>query len=349
MKIIRTTQSRLSHVDFSNLGFGSGLADHAFYAEFANGSWDEGRVEPYGPLKQGLALHALHYGQAVFEGQKAYRQADGGIAVFRPRDNAKRLNRSGGRMMIPELPEDLFINGLDALIAVDQEWVPRGANQSLYLRPFLFGSSEFITARPSEEYTFGIVTSPSGELYTKPVRVKVERQFTRATSGGVGFAKAAGNYGGAFLATREAVQQGYQQVLWTDHHNHEYFEEAGTMNVAFVVRGTLITPALSDRILAGITRDSILTLCREWGIPVEERPISVAEIVDAAKAGELHEAFGMGTAAVVSPIEAFGMDDVLHSVPVPEDGIAARVRAALADIRYGRAEDRHGWMHRVSL
>ena len=184
MKIIRTTQSRLSQVDFANLGFGSGLADHAFYAEFTNGSWDEGRVEPYGPLKQGLALHALHYGQAVFEGQKAYRQADGGIAVFRPLDNAKRLNRSGARMMIPELPERLFIDGLDALIAVDQEWVPRGANESLYLRPFLFGSSEFITARPSEEYTFGIVTSPSGELYTKPVRVKVARQLTRATSGG---------------------------------------------------------------------------------------------------------------------------------------------------------------------
>jgi branched-chain amino acid aminotransferase len=151
------------------------------------------------------------------------------------------------------------------------------------------------------------------------------------------------------LATREAVQQGYQQVLWTDHHNHEYFEEAGTMNVAFVVGGTLITPALSDRILAGITRDSILTLCREWGIAVEERPISVAEIIDAARAGELNEAFGMGTAAVVSPIEAFGMEETLHHVPVPEDGIAARVRAALSDIRYGRAEDRHGWMHRVAL
>jgi len=251
MKIIRTTQSRLSQVDFANLGFGSGLADHAFYAEFTNGSWDEGRVEPYGPLKQGLALHALHYGQAVFEGQKAYRQADGGIAVFRPLDNAKRLNRSGARMMIPELPERLFIDGLDALIAVDQEWVPRGANESLYLRPFLFGSSEFITARPSEDYTFGIVTSPSGELYTKPVRVKVERQFTRATSGGVGYAKAAGNYGGAFLATREAVKQGYQQVLWTDHHNHEYFEEAGTMNVAFVVRASLLggLVALVDHLL----------------------------------------------------------------------------------------------------
>ena len=349
MKIIRTTQSRISEVDFTNLAFGTGLSDHTFLSEYSNGSWDEGRIEPYGPLKQGLALHALHYGQAVFEGQKAYRQVDGGIAAFRPRDNAKRLNRSGARMMIPELPEELFMNGLDALIAVDQNWVPYGDNQSLYLRPFLFGSSEFITARPSENYTFGIVTSPSGELYTKPVRVKVERQFTRATEGGVGFAKAAGNYGGSFLATREAVQQGYQQVLWTDHHNHEYFEEAGTMNVAFVVRGTLITPALSDRILAGITRDSILTLCKDWGIPVEERLISVKEIIDASLSGELHEAFGMGTAAVVSPIEAFGMEDEIYSVPVPEDSIAARMRAALSDIRYGRIEDSHGWMHRVAL
>jgi branched-chain amino acid aminotransferase len=250
-------------------------------------------------------------------------------------------------MLIPELPKEIFMEGLLELIRIDSEWVPRGENTALYLRPFLFSSSEFVAARPSEEYTFAIVTSPVGELYTKPVKVKIEQHFTRAAQGGVGFAKAAGNYGGAFLATRKAVEEGFNQVLWTDHADHAYLEEAGTMNVAFVIHGRLITPALSDRILEGITRESILILAKEWGIPVEERRISVDEIVAAAKDGSLEEAFGMGTAAVVSPIDGLGYHEAIIPVPAPENGVAMRVKSALADIRYGRAADRHQWMTQI--
>ena len=347
MKVTKTANSRLSTIDFNHLGFGAGLSDHVFICEYKDGAWGEGEIQPYGALKQGLGLHALHYGQAVFEGQKAYRQTDGTIAVFRPEKNWERLNKSGTRMLIPEIPKEIFMEGLIELIRLDSEWVPRGANTALYLRPFLFASSEFVAARPSEEYTFAIVTSPVGELYTQPVKVKIEQHFTRAAQGGVGFAKAAGNYGGAFLATRKAVQDGFNQVLWTDHAEHAYLEEAGTMNVAFVVNGTLLTPALSDRILEGITRESILTIANDWGLQVEERRISVAEIVAAAKDGSLQEAFGMGTAAVVSPIDGLGHEGEIFPVPSPNDGVAMKVKNALADIRYGRAKDHYGWMRHI--
>jgi len=347
MKITITETSNLSKIDFNNLGFGAGLSDHVFVCEFKNGNWGEGRIEPYSHLSQGLGLHALHYGQAVFEGQKAYRQKDDTIAIFRPERNWKRLNTSAKRMLIPEVPKDIFMDGLTELIRVDAKWVPRGENQSLYLRPFLFSSSEFVAAKPSEEYTFAIVTSPVGELYSKPVKVKIEQSFTRAASGGVGYAKAAGNYGASFLATHNAVKEGFNQVLWTDHAEHNYLEEAGTMNVTFVINGKLITPILSDRILAGITRDSILILAKEWNIAVEERRIKVDELIAALKNGTLNEAFGMGTAAVVSQINGIGFNDEIFPVPVPKNGIALRMKEALSSIRYGESEDKFNWMHHV--
>jgi|TARA_B110000483_G_scaffold243644_1_gene334784 branched-chain amino acid aminotransferase len=347
MNIRITEKSNLSKIDFNNLGFGAGLSDHVFICEYKNGSWGEGSIEPYRSLSQGLGLHALHYGQAVFEGQKAYRQKDNSIAIFRPERNLKRLNVSAQRMLIPEVPKNIFMEGLIELIKVDSEWVPKGENQSLYLRPFLFSSSEFVAARPSEEYTFAIVTSPVGELYSKPVKVKIEQSFTRAASGGVGYAKAAGNYGGSFLATHNAVKEGFNQVLWTDHAEHNYLEEAGTMNVAFVLNNKLITPILSDRILAGITRDSILTLAKEWNIPIEERRIKVDELIAALKDGSLNEAFGMGTAAVVSQINGIGFNDLIFPVPVPENGIAMRMKKALSSIRYGESEDKYNWMYHI--
>lgn len=347
MKITLTQKSNLSRIDFNNLGFGAGLSDHVFICEYKNGSWGEGRIEPYAQLNQGLGLHALHYGQAVFEGQKAYRQENGSIAIFRPEKNHKRLNISAKRMLIPEVPKEIFMEGLIELIRTDSEWVPRGENESLYLRPFLFSSSEFVAARPSEEYTFAIVTSPVGELYSKPVKVKIEQSFTRATSGGVGYAKAAGNYGGAFLATHNAMKEGFNQVIWTDHVDHEFIEEAGTMNIAFVMDNKLVTPALSDRILAGITRESIITLAKDWGIDVEERRIKVKEILQGINNGNLKEAFGMGTAAVVSQIESIGYENRIYSIGAPENGIAVKMKRALSSIRYGMSEDIHGWMHKI--
>lgn len=347
MKIIRTTQSRISEVDFSNLGFGNRISDHTFEVVYKDGAWGKGIIQPYGPMRHGLGLHALHYGQAVFEGMKAYRQGNGRVAVFRPEANWARLNRSGSRLLIPELPKEIFMESLFELLRVDQAWVPKEEEQALYIRPFLFGSSEFITARPSEEYTFGIVTGPVGAYYSKPVKVKVEDTYTRAASGGVGYTKAAGNYGGAFYASAQAQKEGFNQVLWTDHREHTYLEEAGTMNVAFVINDVLVTPALTDRILAGITRDSILTLCRHWGVAVEERLISVHELEEASANGSLQEAFGMGTAAVVSPIDGIGYKGNLLSVPAPLDGLAMRVKKGLADIRFGRSEDLFGWMQPI--
>lgn len=347
MNIQRAAESRINTIDFQNIGFGQHISDHTFDVVFNNGVWGEGRIKPYGAMHHGLGLHALHYGQAVFEGMKAYRQDSGHVAVFRPDANWARLNRSGSRLLIPEIPKEIFLEGLLELLRIDQAWVPTGEDMSLYIRPFLFGSSEFITARPSEEYTFAILTGPVGAYYSEPVKVKIEDHYTRAASGGVGYTKAAGNYGGAFYATAQAQKEGFNQVLWTDHVEHAYLEEAGTMNVAFVLDGVLVTPALTDRILAGITRDSILTIARSWGIPVEERKISLDELQEHASKGTLQEAFGMGTAAVVSPIDGIGYQGKMMDVPAPKDGVAQRVKKTLADIRYGRAEDVNGWMVRI--
>lgn len=345
MKITKTTQSRINDVDFSNLVFGTQFSDHMLIAEYSNGSWSEPEIRPYGPLSFTPAMHTLHYGQAIFEGQKAYYMEDGQIGIFRPEANAKRLNHSARRMFMPEFPEDMFLEGIKALVDIDREWVPKAPNHSLYLRPFMFGSSEFVAARPAEKYIFCIITSPVGPYYAGDVKVKIEETFTRSASGGVGSTKCAGNYGGAFYATDQAKKEGYTQVIWTDHANHELVEESGTMNVAFIIDDTFITPPLSDRILAGITRDSILTLLRDRNIvKVEERPIKVEEVVAAAKEGRLQEAFGMGTAAVISPICTIGYRGTDFDIATPENGYAMKIKKELTDLRSGVTEDTYGWM-----
>ncbi len=345
MKITKATSSRIGHVDFENLVFGTEFSDHMLISNYQNGAWEEPEIRPYGPLSFTPAFHTLHYGQALFEGQKAYYMDDGRIGIFRPEMNAKRLNHSAERMFMPEFPEEWFTEGLKALVKLDREWVPKAEGHSLYLRPFMFGSSEFVAARPSEEFVFCIICSPVGPYYAGDVKVKIEETYTRATSGGVGSTKSAGNYGGAFYATDQAKKQGYTQVIWTDHRNHELIEESGTMNVAFVINDTFITPPLSDRILAGVTRDSILTLLRDNGLlKVEERPVSVEEVIVAAKEGTLKEAFGMGTAAVVSPISVIGYRGTDFKVPVPEEGYAMKIKRELTNIRMGKEKDRYGWM-----
>ena len=338
MKVSRTPKSRIDSIDFSNLPFGKYFADHMLVCHFRNGAWQEPEIMPYGNVSLSYSLHALHYGQAAFEGMKAYRRLDGSIAIFRPLDNFNRLNRSGERLLMPQIPEDLFMHGLKELLRIDEEWVPKNTEDSLYIRPFLFSSSEFIAARPSEDYTFVILTSPVGPYYPGAVKVKIEDQYTRATSGGIGYTKAAGNYGGAFYPTQKAIEQGFKQVVWTDHREHKYLEESGTMNLMLRIGDSLVTPPLSDRILAGITRDSILTLTRNWGMDVQERLISVDEVVEAARSGNLKEAFGMGTAAVVSPIDGIGYKDEVFSVPTPADGFAMKIKKGLTDIRIGVEE-----------
>ena len=344
MKIQLTSKSRISEVDFSNLPFGRNMSDHMLVCHFKNGAWQEPEIRPYGQLEFSYGLHALHYGQSAFEGMKAYRKDDGTISMFRPLDNFARLNKSGERLMMPQIPEEIFMNGLTKLLEIDANWVPAAEDHSLYIRPFLFASSEFIAARQSDDYTFCIITSPVGPYYSGSVKVKIEQEFTRATSGGIGYTKAAGNYGGSFYPTSQAIKEGYNQVIWTDHIEHKYIEESGTMNLMLLIGDTFVTPPLTDRILAGVTRRSIITLIKEQGWTIEERPVTVDEIVEAARTGTLKEAFGMGTAAVVSQIDTIGHLGTNYSIPTPTDGKAMEIKRLLNDIRLGRTPDTHQWM-----
>ncbi|GCD79531.1 branched-chain amino acid aminotransferase [Schleiferia thermophila] len=347
MKITRIKNSRIHMVDFDNLPFGKVFTDHMLICEYKDGNWGEPEILPYGPIPMTPALHALHYGQAVFEGMKAYRKVDGTVSIFRPEANFNRLNRSAERMTIPTVPKEIFMDGLVELIKLDYDWVPFGENLSLYIRPFLYASSEFIAARPSDSYVFCILLSPSGPYYSGSVKVKIEERYVRSADGGVGFAKAAGNYGAAFYPTRLAQQEGYTQIIWTDHKNHHLIEESGTMNIAVVIDGVFRTPALSERILAGITRDSILTLLNDQNFPIKEGPITVDELVTAAREKRVSEMFGMGTAAVISPISHLGFRDEVIEIPTPDNGLSALVKKSLTDIRLGKVEDTFGWMYDI--
>lgn len=251
--------------------------------------------------------------------------------------------------MMPQIPEEIFMNGLKKLLEIDEKWVPSADDHSLYIRPFMFASSEFIAARQSDDYTFCILTSPVGPYYSGTVKVKIEEEYTRATGGGIGYTKAAGNYGGAFYPTAQAIKEGYNQVVWTDHKDHKFIEESGTMNLMLLVGDTFLTPPLTDRILAGVTRRSIITLVKERGWNIEERPISVDEIVEAARTGNLKEAFGMGTAAVVSQIDTIGHQGTNYSIPAPKDGRAMEIKKMLNDIRLGLVEDTHNWMMDIEI
>ena len=340
-----TTASRLAELDPANMEFGKLFADHMLAVEFDGREWQQPRIVPYGPLTVSPANSALHYGQAIFEGMKAYRQADGSVALFRPLDNWQRLNASAERMAMPTLPEGIFMQGLVELIKLDAAWVPDAPGSSLYIRPFLFATDGFLGVRPSEKYHFGIITCPVAAFFTKPVRVRFEQKYVRSAPGGAGYAKNAGNYGAAMLPSRLAQQEGYHQLLWTDASEHQYVEESGAMNVMFVLDGTLITPALSTSILDGITRRSVLQLAHDWGMPTEERRVSSREIIAALQEGRLTEAFGVGTAATIAPIATIGYEGQDYDLPaLAPDAFATRVGEALSAIRLGQASDPHSWM-----
>jgi branched-chain amino acid aminotransferase len=339
----RTSQSRISETDFNNLEFGKYISDHMLVASYSNGRWNEMKVVPYGPMAMTPAILALHYGQSVFEGLKAFRNNNGDISIFRATRHSQRLNKSLERMCMPAVSEEMFIQGLHALLEVDQAWVP-SSPASLYIRPIVFATESRFGVKVSDEYLFVIMTSPVGPYFSKPLRVKVEDHFVRAAEGGTGYAKCAGNYGGAFYPTMLARDQGFDQVLWTDARNHEYIDEAGVMNVMFVTDGKLITPALSSAILDGVTRDSILQLAPTMGMPTEERKIAVEEIQRGLERGTVTEAFGAGTAAVVSPIATITIKGVDYHLPEPgPDSFQQRVKQKLNDIRMGLEPDIFGW------
>lgn len=348
INVSKTPKSRISELDYDNIEFGKIFADHMFSVEYVDGQWQTPEILPYGNLSLSPATSALHYGQALFEGMKAYKNAAGEVMMFRPLDNARRLNLSAERLCMPTIPEEIFMQGLTELLKIDAEWVPPTKGCALYIRPFMFATDEFVGVRPSAKYRFMIFCCPVGAYYANPLRVKIETQFSRSVEGGAGYAKAAGNYGSALYPTKLGQEQGYQQLIWTDAKEHKYVEESGTMNLMFVIDGKLITPALSTSILAGITRDSVLQLARDWGMPVEERKISIDEILEAHANGTLEEAFGCGTAAVITPIITIGHNGKDYDLPAVETRkFSNKVGVELDKIKTGEAPDPHNWMVKI--
>lgn len=343
MHIQEIQQSKIHSVDFDQLTFGKTFTDHMLVCTFRNGEWQTPEIKPYQPFTLDPAASVLHYGQAVFEGMKAYKDEDGQVWLFRPHDNFLRLNRSASRLQIPELPESIFIEGLKKLVYLDQQWIKPGVGNSLYLRPFIFASQASVQASAATEYIFSIICAPVKSYYTGgQINVLVAEQYSRAANGGVGYAKAAGNYAAQFYPTSEAQKNGFQQIIWTDADTHEYLEEAGTMNIFFKINETLVTSPVSDRILDGITRKSIITLAKSKGIQVEERPISITELKEAHQKGILKEIFGAGTAVVVLPIHGFSHQGKSYTLGA-ESPTALMLKEALVDIQYNQSEDPYNW------
>lgn len=348
IKVQKTEHSRLNELDTKNLPFGKIFSDHMFVADYKDGQWCNAQIMPYGHLPMTPATSALHYGQSIFEGMKAYKNEKGEGQLFRPLENYKRINISAERMAMPAIPEEMFMEGLKQLVALDKDWIPDGEGTALYIRPFLFATDEYIGVKPSNSYRFIIFTSPSGKYYSEPLKVLVETNYIRAVEGGVGFTKVSGNYGRSLFPTKLAQQRGYQQIIWTDSKNHRYLEESGTMNLMFVIDDVLITPPLGDTILAGITRDSVLTLARDWKMKVQERKISIDEVLDSHKRGTLEEAFGTGTAATIAHISQIGFEGKDYVLPPVEGRIFSnRVANELENIRRGKIKDQHDWMYKV--
>ncbi|WP_222984736.1 branched-chain amino acid aminotransferase [Flagellimonas meishanensis] len=347
ISVEKAATSKIHKVDFDNLAFGSTYTDHMLVADYANGEWSAPKIIPYGPISLDPSSKIFHYGQSIFEGLKAYKDEEGGVWLFRPLENWKRLNKSAKRLAIPELPESHFMDGLVALLQLEQNWVPRNPGSSLYVRPFMFASGNGFHASPAKEYKFIIALAPSGAYFSGKVKVLIEETYSRAANGGVGYAKAGGNYAGQFYPTQLAAEKGYQQVIWTDDNNHEFIEEAGAMNVFVRINDTLMTAPTNDRILDGITRKSILDIAKDEGIATEVRKISVKEVVEAAKNGSLKEMFGAGTAAVVSPISGFGYKGVDYELPEIKDSYASKLKKIITDIQYNRTGDKFGWRYKV--
>ena len=337
--------SRINEVDFSNLPFGRIFSDHMFTADYINGEWTNIQIIPFQNFSFHPANLALHYGQSIFEGMKATKTVDGTPVLFRPAMHSHRINASAHRLCMPDFPEDLFLQALHELIALDSEWIPTSPGSALYIRPYMFATGEFIGVQASDTYKFVIFSCPVGPYYSKPVRLWVEEKYVRAVDGGVGEAKCAGNYAASLYPAKIAKEKGYDQVMWMDAHEFKYIQEAGTMNFMFVIDGKVITPATDGSILKGITRDTILKILTYKGIPFEERKVAITELVDAYKNGTLQEAFGVGTAAVVIGVEDITYRDLV--MKIPPMNIGKMLKEEIENIRTGRIEDKMGWLEPV--
>ena len=348
IEIEKTSNSRLPLTDVNNCPFGKVFSDHMMEMDYIDGKWSKAYIRPYQDLVLSPATMVFHYGQAIFEGMKAYHLEDGGVGLFRPEDNIKRMNVSAHRMSMPEIPEDIFLEGLKSLIELDKGWIPTNPDSSLYIRPVMIASDDFIGVKASKNYKFLIFTSPANAYYTEPVKVKIETYYSRSCKGGTGFAKAAGNYAASLYPATLARKDGYDQLIWTDAETHSHVEEAGTMNVMFVIDGKLLTPPSSETILDSITRKSVVTLAKQLGIPVEERNITVKELMESIHNGSLEEAFGAGTAATIAPISLIGFEGKDYHLEDPKNWkIAPRLLEELNDIRIGKKEDLNNWLVRL--
>lgn len=350
ISLTKTRNSRLNEVDFHNIPFGRHFSDHMFIADFDGDTWINPRIEPFGPFSVHPGCMGLHYGQSIFEGMKATKTLDGQPVLFRPEMHARRMNASARRMCMPEIPEALFLQALHELVGLDSNWIPPQEGSALYIRPLMFATDEFIGVRPSVKFRFLVMTGPVGPYYPKPVRLMAEDHYVRAVNGGTGEAKSAGNYAGAMLPTKMAQQKGFDQVMWLESPEFKSIQEVGTMNIFFVINGKVITPITDGAILKGITRDTIITLLKEEGFPVEVRRISIDELTEACRKGLLQEVFGAGTAAVVSHVSHIQYKDVLMELPpVEARKIGIWVKDHIDGLRSGRFPDTHGWVVPVKM
>ncbi|WP_022829245.1 branched-chain amino acid aminotransferase [Sphingobacterium paucimobilis] len=343
IRVEPTKESRLSQVDFNNLKFGQIMSDHMLVAEYNNGEWTDVSILPYGDITVSPSMSALHYGQAIFEGIKGYKFANGEVSIFRPDKNWERFNKSASRLQMPEVPEDIFLGGLKKLLDIDRNWIPSKEGTALYIRPFMFATEAALGVHPSISYKFVIITCPVGAYYSKPISLKVETHYTRAAEGGVGFSKNAGNYALSLYPTQLANDEGYDQIMWTDAAEHKYIEEAGTANLIFRIGDTIITPH-GDTILHGVTRRTIMELAEKWGYKTEQRKVSVEELIEGIKNGTVTEAFAAGTAATITHIDRIGFNGQDYTLP-PVEGreFSLKVLDYLNQLRYGKIEDSFGW------
>ncbi|MDD2986231.1 branched-chain amino acid aminotransferase [Flavobacterium sp.] len=345
--IVHAPTSKIETIDFENLTFGTVFTDHMFVCDFKDGQWQKPVIKPYEPFLIDPSAKVFHYGQAIFEGMKAYKDELESVWLFRPDENFHRFNHSASRLAMPEVTEEVFIDGLKALLNIEREWVKKGVGNSLYIRPFMIAIGTGVIAQPSSQYRFMIILSPASAYYSGEVKVIIAEHYSRAANGGIGAAKAAGNYSAQFYPTKLANEKGFQQIIWTDDATHTKLEEAGTMNVFFRINDTLYTAPVSERILDGITRKSLIDIAKRDGINVEIRPITVQELIDAAKDGTLKEIFGAGTAAVVNPIVGFSYQEIYYELPKIENSIALQLKSTLTAIQHKLAEDTFGWTVKV--
>jgi branched-chain amino acid aminotransferase len=345
--IIKATSTKINEIDFDNLAFGNTFTDHMLVCDFKEGKWQKPIIKPYEPFMMDPSAKVFHYGQAIFEGMKAYKDENEDIWLFRPDENLDRFNKSAVRMAMPEVPESIFIDGLKTILKIEKEWVKKGLGNSLYIRPFMIAIGTGVIAQPSTQYRFMIIMSPAKSYYSGDVKVIIADHYSRAANGGIGAAKAAGNYSAQFYPTKLANEKGFQQIIWTDDATHTKLEEAGTMNVFFRINDTLYTAPASERILDGVTRKSLIDLAKREGMKVEVRTVLVDELVDAAKNGSLKEIFGAGTAAVINPIVGFSYQDVYYELPKTENSFALDLKDKLTKIQHKLAEDTFGWTVKI--